>query len=197
MAAGRRQVSWDQARALVRAVRVLGRAVYATGVFAGATFDDVNRAADYCGFDVVQLSGGEAEGYCRMLERPVIRVLHVAPGSGAVALADEVEQAEVALRGRKLLHLLDTGGRGAAGGTGRTFDWSIAREVGVRHPVLVAGGLTAGNVGELVRLARPYGVDVSSGVEREGAKDPLLIRDFVAAVRRVEKEVEHAGVSVA
>jgi len=197
MAPSRRRVSPDEARSLVREARLVGRAVYAVGVFVGAAADDVNRAADYCGFDFVQLSGGEDAAYCRLLERPLIRVLHVAPGSRAASLCDEVERAEAALPGGRLLHMLDTGTASAAGGTGCAFDWSIAREVTSRHPVMVAGGLTPDNVEELVRSARPLGVDVSSGVEREGIKDTELIRAFVAAVRRAEKEVAHAGCSVA
>lgn len=197
MAPSRRRVSRDEARVLVREARLVGHAVYAVGVFVGAAADDVNRTADYCGFDFVQLSGGEDVAYCRLLERPVIRVLHVAPGCRSESLCDEVEHAEAALPGGRLLHLLDTGGMATAGGTGRTFDWSIARDVAARHPVMVAGGLTPDNAAELVRLVRPYGVDVSSGVEREGAKDTELIRAFVAAVRQAEKEAIHAGCSIA
>jgi len=197
MAPSRRRVSRDEARSLVREARLVGRAVYAVGVFVGAAADEVNRAADYCGFDCVQLSGGEDAAYCRLLERPVIRVLHVAPGCRVASLCDEVERAEATLPGGELLHMLDTGGGAAAGGTGCAFDWSIARDVAARHQVIVAGGLTPDNVAELVRSVRPYGVDVSSGVERDGIKDAELIRAFVAAVRRAEKEAVHAGCSIA
>ena len=131
------------------------------------------------------------------LSPPVIRVLHVAPGCRADSLCEQVERAETALPGGGLLHLLDTGGTVVAGGTGCTFDWSIARKVAVRYPVMVAGGLTPDNVAELVRSVRPYGVDVSSGVERDGIKDTELIRAFVAAARRAEKEAVHATCNVA
>jgi phosphoribosylanthranilate isomerase len=197
MAPSRRRVSLDEARALVREARRVGRALYAVGVFVGAAADDVNRAADYCGFDLVQLSGGEDVAYCRLLERPAIRVLHVSCGTPAALLAADVERAEAELPGGRLLHLLDTGAGAAAGGTGCTFDWGIARDVAARHDVIVAGGLTPDNVGELVRMVQPHGVDVSTGVEREGAKDPELIRAFVAAVRRAGKEKVHAGCSLA
>ncbi len=197
MAPSRRRVSRNEARTLVRAARLVGRALYAVGVFVGAAADDVNRAADYCGFDLVQLSGGEDAAYCRLLERPAIRVLHVGPGASAALLAAEVERAEAELPRGKLLHLLDTGAGAVAGGTGCAFDWGIARDVAAQHDVIVAGGLNPDNVGELVRMARPYGVDVSTGVEREGTKDLELMRAFVAAVRRAEKETVHAGCSVA
>ena len=197
MAPSRRRVSLDEARALVRSAHLVGRAVCTVGVFVGAAADEVNRAADYCGFDLVQLSGGEDAAYCRLLERPAIRVLHVSGGTPAALLAADVERAEAELPAGRLLHLLDTDAGGAAGGTGRTFDWSIAREVAAQHEVIVAGGLNPDNVGELVRMVQPHGVDVSTGVEREGAKDPELIRAFVAAVRRAGKETVHAGCSVA
>jgi len=197
MAPSRRRVSLGEARALVRSARLVGRALCAVGVFVGAAADDVNRAADYCGFDFVQLSGGEDAAYCRLLEQPAIRVLHVSRGTPAALLAADVERAEAELPAGRLLHLLDTYAGGTAGGTGCAFDWSIAREVAARHEVIVAGGLNPDNVGELVRVVQPHGVDVSTGVEREGAKDPELIRAFVAAVRRAEKETVHAGCSVA
>lgn len=84
--------------------------------------------------------------------------------------------------------IFDTADRaGASGGTGQPFEWEIVRRVaGLRH-VVVAGGLNPENVGACVRTARPYAVDVRSGVETDGKKDPRKIRRFVEAVRDAEK----------
>ncbi len=86
------------------------------------------------------------------------------------------------------LLLLDTAAPVRYGGTGVTFDWDAARALAAERPIAVAGGLTAGNVGACVRTLRPYAVDVRSGVERDGRKDPALMREFVAAVRSADAQ---------
>ena len=78
--------------------------------------------------------------------------------------------------------LLDKHEQGALGGTGRSFDWTIARDVARRFEIFIAGGLNPQNVGEAISLAGPWGVDVSSGVESDGAKDENKIRAFADAV---------------
>jgi len=90
--------------------------------------------------------------------------------------------------------LLDAWSGDAPGGTGRSFDWSIARLAAASGQVILAGGLHAGNVGQAIREARPFGVDVSSGIEdAPGRKDPDRIRAFVRAVRDADREVGAAG----
>jgi phosphoribosylanthranilate isomerase len=83
--------------------------------------------------------------------------------------------------------LLDSGGAGEFGGSGRIFPWEIARDFVLSHPhlrVILAGGLTPGNVAEAVAMVRPFGVDVTSGVESApGRKDHARLRDFIAAAR--------------
>ncbi len=73
---------------------------------------------------------------------------------------------------------------GAYGGTGMPADWSLVARLGERFPVVLAGGLTPENVADAVREARPWGVDVSSGVERDGQKDPEMIYQFVTRARQ-------------
>jgi phosphoribosylanthranilate isomerase len=80
---------------------------------------------------------------------------------------------------------------GAYGGTGETFNWQIVKEVANKFSVMIAGGLSPANVGELLTLVRPWGVDVSSGVETDGKKDIGKINAFIATVRRLD--IEHAG----
>lgn len=78
---------------------------------------------------------------------------------------------------------------GQASGAGETADWPLARELAARTRLILAGGLHAGNVGEAIQAVRPYGVDVSSGVESApGVKDPQRIREFIAAVRAAERD---------
>lgn len=85
---------------------------------------------------------------------------------------------------RPAVALLDAFVEGVAGGTGDRADWELAAGVNRMRPVLLAGGLDADNVGEAIRRVRPLGVDVSSGVETDGRKDPLKIAAFVAAARK-------------
>jgi phosphoribosylanthranilate isomerase len=147
------------------------------GVFADQTAYEVNDIADAAGLDLVQLSGSEGFEMAREIERPVIKVVHVADSM----TAEDVFEASVPGSAAGLL--LDTGTATAYGGTGIAFDWDVAAEVAQRLPLLLAGGLHPGNVAEAVERVAPWGVDVSSGVETDGKKDIEKIRAFIRAVK--------------
>ncbi len=149
------------------------------GVFAGMTADDVNNIADAAGLDLVQLSGGEDDDFVRKVERPVIRAVHIREGMSA-------EDAEDASKpGVSAGLLLDTYSKAALGGTGESFDWSVAAELARTRPFLLAGGLTPENVAGAVTQVEPWGVDVSTGVETNGIKDIEKIRAFIRAAKGV------------
>jgi phosphoribosylanthranilate isomerase len=169
----RRYVEPTAVRALIDA---LPRGAFeAVGVFVNEAPSRIDEIAELVGLDLVQLAGDEPTELNRRLTRPVARTVHVDP-------ATTPEQIAARARGARLIHL-DTKQPGSYGGTGRPFDWEIARWAGELGPVLLAGGLTPENVACAIAQARPWGVDVSSGVERDGAKDPERIRAFVAAAR--------------
>jgi phosphoribosylanthranilate isomerase len=128
-----------------------------------------------CALDYAQLCGDESPAFCRDLRVPAVKSLRV-EGPEVVA---EVERyaAHVAWC------ILDGYQPNSYGGTGTTFDWPLARELAERFPVMVAGGLTPDNVRIAIELAHPWGVDVSSGVETDGVKDPAKIAAFVQAAR--------------
>jgi phosphoribosylanthranilate isomerase len=87
--------------------------------------------------------------------------------------------------------LLDAAESGQFGGTGQTTDWEVARQAAAAHRIILAGGLTVENVGNAIRIVRPYGVDVASGVENKpGRKDHGRVREFIQEVRRAEKELQ-------
>lgn len=151
------------------------------GVFAGQGLETVNAIADECRLDLVQLSGDESWQDCLLIARQVIRVVHVEQGAGAGDVLGGVEA------GTAIACLLDTAAESLYGGTGRTLDWSVARDVAARLPVVLAGGLTPENVVEAVRTVRPWGVDVSSGVETGGRKDAQKIRAFVQAAKGADR----------
>lgn len=185
-APSRRQVSPQKALRVVKAVHSLRPRPAIVGVFVNATVPDVNRIADYCQLDWVQFSGDETWRYCRNIERPVIKVIHVPAGRKVGPILNKIDTGYRLYSGQELICLLDAKAKKAYGGTGETFDWQLAKEVSARIPVIIAGGLTPVNVGQLVREVRPWGVDVSTGVESSGQKDALKIKAFVEAVRRAE-----------
>ena len=196
----RRRVDEATATRVVSSIRDSAEAkAKVVGLFADQPLQEVERMVGHCGLDLVQLCGNEPLDYCDQLEVPVLKVLHVsdslATEDAAALLSEEIG----AFRERGHGITLDRKVEGLEGGTGQSFNWDIARalsKVGFRF--LLAGGLTPENVGVAVRAVRPWGVDVSTGVEIGGAKDPEKIRAFISAVRGVDVsgdvgEVEQAN----
>lgn len=127
--------------------------------------------------DLLQFHGNESAGFCNTFGRPYLKA--IAMGEGASAL--ERLSAYPAARGL----LLDGHGLGEVGGSGRAFDWSLM-PVDPGVPLVLAGGLNPGNVGRAIEVARPWAVDVASGIESApGIKDAGAMRAFVDAVRAV------------
>ena len=144
------------------------------GVFADARPPSMEAAAGIAGVHWIQLHGDEPPEVCAALSRPWYKALRVTP---------EFRPEDVA-RYRSGTVLLDGYHPGLKGGTGRTFDWGLARRVSTYARVIVAGGLNEKNVGGAIVEARPYGVDVCSGVEMgPGRKDRKLLTDFMRCVR--------------
>ena len=166
-----RRIEPELARSIVGG---LDRRPTIVGVFIDQPADEVRQIAEHVGLDLLQLHGSEAPGFDA--GRPLMKVLKVrgdeVPDAGA--WPDPL--------------MLDSWSRDQRGGTGRTWAWELARDLIKRRKVFVAGGLEPGNVGTVVRNYRPYGVDVSSGVEsRVRVKDPEKIRAFIQAVRLAEQ----------
>jgi phosphoribosylanthranilate isomerase len=167
----------DEARTLVAEIRrATDRTDWgAVGVFVNEPAAWVNEVARLCQLDYVQLHGTESAAYCRQMARPVIKAVRLAEIDGEPATAARYGVARL---------LLDSQVPGYWGGTGQRFDWAGARRYA--GEALVAGGLTPENVGEALEVLQPWGLDVSSGVERGGAKDLGLIRAFLESARRWE-----------
>ncbi|MFW6150591.1 MAG: phosphoribosylanthranilate isomerase [Chloroflexota bacterium] len=177
-----RRVGLPRAQEIARAVRKRSPSTRIVGVFANAPLAEVHGVATACSLDRVQLSGDESPAYALQLGRPVVKAFHTRD-VGALRRDLEVWTATL---GEKFIPLLDSRAQDSYGGTGIVFDWELARAVAKGFPVILAGGLTPDNVGNAVAFVSPWGVDVSSGVERGGVKSPARIRAFIAATRRAE-----------
>ena len=158
--------------------------VLRVGVFVDAPRAELERTAREVGLDVLQLHGQESPEDLAGLPRRVVKAVPVGPGF----VPDSALRYAGAADGI-LLDSRPAGGAGPPGGTGATFDWSLAREVREKVPFLVlAGGLTPDNVARALTAVRPDAVDVSSGVESApGRKDPAKVRAFLDAVARTAR----------
>jgi phosphoribosylanthranilate isomerase len=148
------------------------------GVFVNPTREQILRVRDIFPDLVVQLHGEESPSFVSSLDGKVIKAIRVAPDAGD---SNAVER-EANLHPRAIV-MFDTAAGNSSGGTGVAFPWKLIAPVSHNRPVIVAGGLTPANVALCVRAVHPYGVDVRSGVETDGRKDPKRMRDFVKAVR--------------
>jgi phosphoribosylanthranilate isomerase len=167
-----RYVSVETAREIARRLPANARRV---GVFVDAKVEQVMFSLRICDFSALQFHGQESPAFCQQFSVMKIKAFRVRDSSSLQAMSAYDTDA----------FLLDTQVDGQPGGTGETFDWSLAAQAKkYGKPVFLAGGLTPQNVGSAIRAARPFAVDVSSGVESApGKKDHQKMRDFVAAVR--------------
>jgi phosphoribosylanthranilate isomerase len=168
---------WPRSRRFVTVERALEIAavvpgdVKKVGVFVDAPAPAVEETARRVGLDWVQLHGDEDAEYCAKFAGRCVRALRVAAATDLAAI--ETVPAE--------MFLLDA----PSPGSGRTFDWSLARAAkSYGKKIILAGGLTPENVAQAVREVRPFGVDVASGVESQpGIKDAEKMRRFVDEAR--------------
>lgn len=175
----RRRVDPDRARQIIA---TLPPFVDAVGVFVDADPARVKEIVAYCGLTVLQLHGRESVEYCRSMELRVVK---------AFAVRTDTDSAEIeSYAGVAAGYLFDTYHEKLAGGTGRTFDWSLLRKFTISRPLILAGGLNPDNVAGAIRQVSPFAVDLNSGVEIEpGLKDHALIEAAVRQVRKVDAEL--------
>ena len=150
------------------------------GVFVNEEAKMIRDIVDKCGLALAQIHGDETAEFCESLGRPVIRGIRLRDRNTFLAMAECKGRAGV--RG----FVLDAFFQDSYGGTGKKADWDLAKEAAKSFSFFLAGGLTPNNVQEAIQKVRPYGVDVSSGVESAvGKKDPAKIQAFVQAVKLV------------
>jgi phosphoribosylanthranilate isomerase len=154
------------------------------GVFVNQPLDDVNRTARQTGLDYVQLHGDETPEYCSLVEKPVIKVIHIEEESVDYLLKHQIEQySDVAD-----FLLFDTKIDGLWGGTGKPFDWSMITDLEINMPFFLSGGLNTENIREAIQTVQPYAVDVSSSLEQKpGLKDFEKIEVFMNEITELKE----------
>jgi phosphoribosylanthranilate isomerase len=152
--------------------------VAAVGLFVNADPMFVERTLAIARLDLLQFHGDETPAQCARFGLPYVKAVRMRPGVDLLEYARRFDGARALL--------LDAYVSGTQGGTGARFDWGLV-PADLPLPVVLSGGLDAGNVGEAIRRVRPAAVDVSSGVEAaHGIKDPQRILDFIAGVRNAD-----------
>ena len=170
-----RKVSQEEARCIISKMPPF---ISSVGVFVDEELDRIKEIIDYCGLDFVQLHGSESPEFCKALAPRVIKAFRIRDEKELLKL----RAYEPWVRG----FLLDAWSTKAMGGTGTTFDWSLAKRAATMasKPVILAGGLTPHNIEDALQQASPWGVDASSGLEAvPGHKDMAKVTEFVRKIR--------------
>lgn len=186
-----RNISVEAAREIVEK---LPEGVEKVGVFVGESAEGLSSVAKRVGLTAVQFYHARGKSglvdWAATSDEPRRKMIVAVQGEklvdGGVFISDETKKNVYAM-------LIDSGSENRPGGTGAIFDWEKCRGMvqglGFSIPVIVAGGLTAENVGEAIQILKPWGVDVVSGVEaKRGKKDPEKVRAFVKAVREADRK---------
>jgi phosphoribosylanthranilate isomerase len=179
-AAGPRRVTPPAVR---RIIHQAASSATMAGVFVNEHPEIIQQIATYCRLDVVQLHGDESREFLEALPVPAIKAFRVKNNR----LPDQIRKF-----GRDCF-VLDSYDRHARGGTGKRFNWEIARQATALGKVILSGGLTPANITEALCVARPFAVDVSSGVEQQpGRKDPEKLERFIREVQRWDNQINSA-----
>ena len=182
-APSKRQVTVDQAKTLVEelhkqyAVRYNSETIKTVGVFVNETIENLLKIAEEVKLDVIQLHGDEDESFIQSLKEctnvEVWKAVQVRSAADAEKWIDSSAD----------MLLFDAYHKDERGGTGEVFDWSSLDEF--ERPFMLAGGMDSTNVARAIRTVRPYGIDISSGIETEGVKDDEKIKAFINIVRTI------------
>jgi phosphoribosylanthranilate isomerase len=151
--------------------------IQTVGLFVNESPATVNATTNHCGIDIVQLHGEESPDCCAAIHRRIIKAVRVKD----ITSLETMQEYPVST------FLLDAWSPAAYGGTGQTFNWDIAAMAAKQNRIILAGGLTPENVAEAILQVRPYGVDVSSGVESSpGKKDAAKVLEFISKAKEIQ-----------
>ena len=177
-----RYVTPEQAREIISAVRRLSSVVCIVGVFVNESLAHIRAVMETASLDLAQLHGQESPEFVREFGTRAYKSIQATDLDTARAL---MANYRAAVNGNQPAFIADAPPAKLPGGNGMVADWSVAREMASQFPILLAGGLKVGNVREAIEMVQPYGVDVSSGVERAaGLKNHAKVREFIKQVKR-------------
>lgn len=181
-----RYVTPQEAREVVLEIRERGFEGRVAGVFVNETLEQVEQVMEAAGLDLAQLHGKEAPEMVRKLGARAFKSLQAQDLDTARALMANYRDV---VKGNVPAFIADAPPAQLPGGNGLVADWSVARAIAREFPILLAGGLNIGNVRQAIETVRPYGVDVSSGVERTpGLKDHGKVREFITEAKGADNE---------
>ena len=164
----------------MRVIRNLPDDISKVGVFVNHDIHAVREIYDFCGLDLIQLHGDESPAYCREFPQSIL-IKAISPGSE--------EDLGIVKQYRVKAIMIDARESGLYGGTGKKSNWELAAKLKEMHPLVLSGGLNAGNILEAIRTVSPHAVDVNSGVELSpGKKDPKKVQSIIETVRTAGKK---------
>lgn len=157
------------------------------GVFVNQPLDDVNTIARQAGIDIVQLHGNESPEYCGLVEKPVIKAFHVNENKTTLSLQSELKPYHDIIE----YYLFDSKTDGLWGGTGKSFNWNILKNLTHDKPYFLSGGLNDSNIKLAIETVKPAAVDLSSGLEESpGIKNFDKIERFFDVMSTIWQEQE-------
>ncbi len=194
-ARSRRQLSVEAAKDIRKALDNLEKRPLLVGVFVNETPQRIREIAREVGLDVIQLSGDETPSLVAECAQdyPVIKAVRFPSDAALEEALGILDSYVVGGSDGRIRLLVDAHQPGEYGGTGQVADWSLAAQLASQRDIILAGGLNPSNVAEAIRAVPPWGVDVSSGVESGGVKDPGLIEEFIASAKQTDRALDGAA----
>jgi phosphoribosylanthranilate isomerase len=175
-AKSKRKVTMEQAMELKQYLR---KDIKTVGVFVNEAYQNINYIKDKCKLDVIQLHGDESVDTCKRINSKVWKT---------ISIKDEKDLEQIDKYNFTEGILLDTYYKGEKGGTGKTFNWNIVKELSNKYKLILAGGLKKDNIIEAIKVIRPSVLDINSGVETNLIKDELKIKELFNELRRITNE---------
>lgn len=174
-AKSKRQINFNEALDIIKSLK---KDILKIGVFVNSPIDLVNEYVESLKLDIVQLHGDESPEYCKKIKANVIK---------AISIKEKNDVNKMYYYKNLYGYLFDRKGEVYKGGEGKTFNWDFLDPLNedIRKKLILAGGLNINNIEKAIYNVKPFMIDVSSGVEKNGVKDESLIKEFIEKIREI------------